>query len=238
MVRSLANVIFKKIWARLVLLRQRHLKTEENSMLQKELSQARKMSELAVSATEQIHRKVEKILEPKLDALLSKKIKVTALKTTPHKKEQHYKFKSSTREHLAKEPQIRDHSVDSGSTLASFAKRQVGVELSNMYSSDDEDNKKPSGKGESKPSGKGAFSRRGNLKPVFEPFMDCYGIDRAPMHIFENQIIPVQIHNISKSFKPKLDTIRVLLLGTKFIPKWEKTKTTQTFKCFNYFKTK
>ena len=121
-------------------------------------------------ATEQIHRKVEKILEPKLDALLSKKIKVTALKTISQKKEQHYKFKSSTREHLAKEPQIRDHSVDSGSTLASFAKRQVGVELSNIYSSDDDDNKKPSGKGESKPSGKGSFSRRGNFKPAFEPF--------------------------------------------------------------------
>jgi len=68
--------------------------------------------------------------------------------------------------------------------------------------------------------------------------MDCYGIDRAPMHIFENQIIPVQIHNISKSFKPKLDTVRVLSLGTKFIPKWEKIKTTQTFKWFNDFKNK
>ena len=169
--------------------------------MQKELLQTKKMSDLAVSATEQIHQKVEKILEPKLDELLSRKIKVTALKTIPQKKEQHYKFKSSTREHLAKEPQIRDHSVDSGSTLASFAKRQVGVELSNDYSSDDDNNnKKPSGKGESKPSGKGTFSRRGNLKPVFEPFMDCYGIDRAPMHIFENQIIPVHIHNISKSF--------------------------------------
>ena len=30
--------------------------------------------------------------------------------------------------------------------------------------------------------------------------------------------------------------IRVLSLGTKFIPKWEKTKTTQTFKWFNDFK--
>ena len=58
------------------------------------------------------------------------------------------------------------------------------------------------------------------------------------MHIFENQIIPVKIHNISKSFKPNLDTIRVLSLGTKFIPKWEKTKTTQTFKWFNDFKNK
>ena len=81
-----------------------------------------------------------------MDELLSKKIKVTALKTMPQKKQQHYNFKGSTREHLAKEPQIRDHSVDSGSTLASFAKRQVGVELSNDTSSD-VDNKKPSGKG-------------------------------------------------------------------------------------------
>ena len=37
MVRSLANVIFKKIWARLVLLRQRHLKTEENTKMQKNI---------------------------------------------------------------------------------------------------------------------------------------------------------------------------------------------------------
>ena len=80
MVRSLANVIFKKIWARLVLLRQRHLKTEENTKMQKELSQVKKMSDLADSATEQIHQKVGKILEPTLDKLLSRKIKVTALK--------------------------------------------------------------------------------------------------------------------------------------------------------------
>ena len=58
------------------------------------------------------------------------------------------------------------------------------------------------------------------------------------MHLFENQIVPVRIHNISKSFKPNLDTIRVLSLGTKFIPKWEKTKTSQTFKWFNNFKNK
>ena len=58
------------------------------------------------------------------------------------------------------------------------------------------------------------------------------------MNIFENQVIPVRIHNISKSFKPNLDTIRVLSLGTKFIPKWEKTKTTHTFKWFNEFKNK
>ena len=157
------------------------------------------------------------------------------LNNKPIKKDQHYKLKSGTREHLAKEPQIRDDSVDSGSTLASFAKRHFGVELSNDTSSDD-NNIKPSGKGESKPSGKGSFSRRGNFKPAFEPFLDCYGIDTAPMHIFENQIIPVQIHNISKSFKPNLDTIRVLSLGTKFIPKWDTTKMGNTFKRFNEFR--
>ena len=68
--------------------------------------------------------------------------------------------------------------------------------------------------------------------------MDCYGIDTAPMHIFENHIIPVQIHNISKKFKPKLDTILVLSRGGNFIPKWEKTKTTQMFQWFNDFKNK
>ena len=68
--------------------------------------------------------------------------------------------------------------------------------------------------------------------------MDICAIDTALMHIFENQIIPVQIHNILKSFKSKLDTIQVLSQGTKLIPKWEKTKTTQTFKWVNDFKNK
>ena len=58
------------------------------------------------------------------------------------------------------------------------------------------------------------------------------------MHVFENQVIPVRIHNASKKFKPNLDTIRVLSFGTKFIPKWKKTNTSYTFKWFNEFKNK
>ena len=85
------------------------------------------MSELAMSAADQINQRVEKILEPKIDLLLSKKVKVQALKTKPQKKEQHYKFKHTMREQLAKEPQIGDHSVDSESTLAKFAKRPIGL---------------------------------------------------------------------------------------------------------------
>ena len=38
--------------------------------------------------------------------------------------------------------------------------------------------------------------------------------------IFENQVIPVNVHNLSKRFRPNLAMTRVLLLGTKFIPKW------------------
>ena len=56
------------------------------------------------------------------------------------------------------------------------------------------------------------------------------------MNIFENQVILVGIHNLSKSFRPNLATIRVLSLGTKFIPKWDTTKTGNTFKRFNEFK--
>ena len=39
------------------------------------------------------------------------------------------------------------------------------------------------------------------------------------------QVIPVGIHNISKSFRPNLAPVRVLSLGTIFIPIWDKTKT-------------
>ena len=53
MTRSLANVIFKRIWAKLVLLRQRALKMEENSRKQKEDNQDRKIAEMGLSATEQ-----------------------------------------------------------------------------------------------------------------------------------------------------------------------------------------
>ena len=85
-------------------LRQRVLKTEENTRMQKESSQDRKLSDLTMSAAEQIHKGVEKILEPKLDLLLSKKVMINALKTKPNKKEQHYKLKQNTREQVAKEP--------------------------------------------------------------------------------------------------------------------------------------
>ena len=52
---------------------------------------------------------------------------------------------------------MRDQSVDSESTLAKFAKQNFGVELSIDAVSDD-DNTKPSGKGEFVSSGKDAFS--------------------------------------------------------------------------------
>ena len=87
---------------------------------------------------------------------------------------------------------------------------------------------KPSGKGFSHNKGS---SRRGNTK-----ILDCYSMDIAPMNIFKNQFISVEIHNLSKSFRPNLNTIRVLSLGTKFIPKWNTTKMGNTFKRFNEFK--
>ena len=80
-----------------------------------------------------------------------------------------------------------------------------------------EDDRKPSAA--MKPSGKGSSSFRGGARRGNTKFLDCYSMDIAPMNIFENQCIPVGIHNLSKSFRPNLNTIRVLSLGTKFIPK-------------------
>ena len=123
------------------------------------------------------------------------------------------------------DPQSEDYPVDSESKLSKFVRQNFGVELS----IDPNDDRKPSA---TKPSGRGSsFSRRGNTK-----FMDCYSMDIAPMNTFENQIIPVGIHNLSKSFRPNLNTIRVLSLGTKFNHKWDTTKMGNTLKRLNKFK--
>ena len=63
--------------------------------------------------------------------------------------------------------------------------------------------------------------RRGGGRPSSKPsgMNDPYGIDIAPLNIFENQIIPVGVHNLSKTFRPNKATIRVLSLGTEFTSK-------------------
>ena len=51
-------------------------------------------------------------------------------------------------------------------------------------------------------SGRTAFRPLGDLDP--------YSPDLAPMNIFENQVITIGIHNLSKSLTPNLATFRVL----------------------------
>ena len=50
MVRSLANVVLKKVWAKLLLLRQKSIQDEENSKKQKESCQENILANLALSA--------------------------------------------------------------------------------------------------------------------------------------------------------------------------------------------
>jgi len=82
------------------------------------------------------------------------------------------------------------------------------------------------GRGEARPNAK--------LSGMHDPF----DIDIAPMNIFENQVVPVGIHNLSKSFRPNMATIRVLSLGTKFIPKWRDANLQLTFQNFGDFNRK
>ena len=44
--------------------------------------------------------------------------------------------------------------------------------------------------------------------------IDPYDMTIAPLNIYENQVLPVGLHNLSNSFRPNLSTIRVLSLGT------------------------
>ena len=87
-----------------------------------------------------------------------------------------------------------------------------------------------------------AFERRdtpgrGAGRPNSKPsgMNDPYDLDIVPLNVFENQVIPVGVHNLSKSFRPNMATIRVLSLGTKFIPKWRDPNLKNTFKKFGDF---
>ena len=51
---------------------------------------------------------------------------------------------------------------------------------------------------------------------------DAYCMDVAPLNIFENQVVPMGLRNLSKIFRPNVDTTRVFSLGMKFIPVWKK----------------
>ena len=66
--------------------------------------------------------------------------------------------------------------------------------------------------------------------------VDPYSPDVAPMNIFENQVIPIGIHNLSKSFRLNLATIQVLSLGMKFIPKTQSISWKNNFSNFEDFK--
>ena len=66
---------------------------------------------------------------------------------------------------------------------------------------------------------------RGRMYPSSQqrgqnPF-DPYSIDKAPMFIFENQVTPINVHNLSKTFVPNLITNRVYLWVQNLPPqKW------------------
>ena len=82
-----------------------------------------------------------------------------------------------------------------------------------------------------------SFYKSGSRKdrPSFHSESDAYGIDIAPFSLFESQVMPVYVHNLYKLFRQILATIRVLSLGTKFIPKWNmrnKKKALTEFKNF------
>ena len=83
LVRSIANVILKKVWAKLLLLRDRSIKDEENAKKQKESRQESLLADLAIFAREQIQRQVEQDLEPKLEMLLAQRVKPQAMRKEP-----------------------------------------------------------------------------------------------------------------------------------------------------------
>ena len=86
--------------------------------------------------------------------------------------------------------------------------------------------------------GRGRRGRGGRGFTRNQGEFDAYSMDVAPINIFENQVIPMGLHNLSKSFKPNLATTRVFSLGTKFIPVWKKVVIKKPFSKFEDFRRK
>ena len=63
----MANVILKKVWVKLIIMRQQLLADEENQRKQSARQQQRTFSNLAMSAKEQMDQHVDSTLEQKLD---------------------------------------------------------------------------------------------------------------------------------------------------------------------------
>ena len=82
------------------------------------------------------------------------------------------------------------------------------------------------------------FDNKNSRRPAYKSGgeVDPYSPDFAPMNIFENQVVPTGIHNLSKIFRPNLATIHVLSLGMKFIPKSDTLKWTNIFSIFECFR--
>ena len=59
------------------------------------------------------------------------------------------------------------------------------------------------GRGRSRGRGKRAFYRNTGEN-------DPYDMSIAPLNLFENQVIPIGLHNLSKSFRPNISAIQVL----------------------------
>jgi len=78
------------------------------------------------------------------------------------------------------------------------------------------------------------FENQTSRRPSYKSggTIDPYSPDVAPMNIFENQVVPTGIHNLSKIFRPNLATICVLSLGMKFVPKSDTLKWKNMFSSF------
>ena len=66
-----------------------------------------------------------------------------------------------------------------------------------------QDRREKSGRGDGRPQSK------------YPGMNDPYGIDIAPLNIFENEVIPIGVHNLSKSFRPNYGYNPCSILGDK-----------------------
>ena len=187
-------------------------------------------------------QQIEEQVSVEVDNQLSEKVCASALKKSSSKKNKKRKRKGlaqaiaqstnrtidlgeTVHETILERATEETGSMEHGEIISSIPPTTVNV-VASQNTQANQERTNPRGRGRGR--GRRSFYRNTGEN-------DPYDMSIAPLNLFENQVIPIGLHNLSKSFRPKISTVRVLSLGTKFIPKWKFEKRNNAFKNFHDF---
>ena len=214
LVRS-AMVLANQEFLLAFMVRRNNWRKKVNATIKGKTDQQKKKLEAMQKPTSQaIKEQVSKELDDQLPDHVSGLVVESALKTSSKRKRRAAaKKKNQSNKGTTQQIVVRNQETEFVEEVSSLTEmgevQEAEIAQSNTY------DRAPSRGRFNIGSNRGSFQARGRGG---RPFVrqtgenDPYDMSIAPLFIYENQVLPIGIHNLSKSFRPNLATIRVHLL--------------------------